>query len=166
MKPVAIRLEGGLLQATTARHTTPACSSIFSPQRTTQPASRRRRQIHSSPSGRQHATILDSSNTPSPPPAAPTVKEPAKSGPDSTPALGCLPLGQILRSYLITSVSSSPALLEASSKLLRQMLESKNFLFSLERNPIARALLHETFYKQFCAGSTKQEVSKLSLIHI
>ncbi|KAI7634759.1 proline dehydrogenase-like protein [Hortaea werneckii] len=160
MKPVAIRLEGGLLQATTARHTTPACSSILSPHITTQSASRRRRQIHSSPSGRQHATILDSSNTPSPPPAAPTVKEPAKSGPDSTPALGCLPLGQILRSYLITSVSSSPALLEASSKLLRQMLESKNFLFSLERNPIARALLHETFYKQFCAGSTKQEVSK------
>jgi hypothetical protein len=41
------------------------------------------------------------------------------------------------------------------------MLESKNFLFSLEKNPLARAILLETFYKQFCAGATPAEVSKV-----
>lgn len=76
------------------------------------------------------------------------------------PALSCLPLSQILRTYLITSVSSSPRLLGASTAVLRRMLESKNPLFSIQRNPLARALLWETFYKQFCAGETPAQVNK------
>ena len=40
------------------------------------------------------------------------------------------------------------------------MLDSKSFLFSLKRNPLARLLLSETFYKQFCAGSMSDKVGK------
>lgn len=40
------------------------------------------------------------------------------------------------------------------------MLDSKSLLLSLDKNPLARALLSETFYKQFCAGSTSDEVSR------
>jgi len=73
-------------------------------------------------------------------------------------ALSGLPLSQILRTYLITSISSSPGLLGASSKVLRQMLESKSVAFSVEKNPVLRAVLWETFYKQFCAGETPAQV--------
>lgn len=40
------------------------------------------------------------------------------------------------------------------------MLNSKGFLFSPERNPLLRVLLLQTFYKQFCAGSTAEEVAR------
>lgn len=51
-------------------------------------------------------------------------------------------------------------MLDASSALLRRMLKSKSFLFSLEKNPLARLLLWETFYKQFCAGSNRSEIAQ------
>jgi hypothetical protein len=40
------------------------------------------------------------------------------------------------------------------------MLESKNPLFQLEKNPLMRAILWETFYKQFCAGENKPQISQ------
>jgi len=40
------------------------------------------------------------------------------------------------------------------------MLESKSPLFSVERSPLARALLWHTFYRQFCAGETAAQVAK------
>ncbi|KAH9838892.1 Proline dehydrogenase [Teratosphaeria destructans] len=76
-------------------------------------------------------------------------------------ALAALPLSQILRTYLITSISSSPVLFGASTRLLRSMLDSKSALFDVDRNPILRTILLETFYKQFCAGSTEAEVRKM-----
>ncbi|KAK4543286.1 hypothetical protein LTR36_005645 [Oleoguttula mirabilis] len=78
------------------------------------------------------------------------------------PALASLALSQILRTYLITSVSSSPRLLAASTTVLRRMLESKSPLFSIERNPVARSLLWHTFYRQFCAGETPEQVQKVN----
>ncbi|TKA22592.1 hypothetical protein B0A50_08281 [Salinomyces thailandicus] len=159
MKPTSSRLEAGLLQVVTARSATPACYFANLPQSYTASTRPRRRQIHTTPSNSNHAALLDASVSTAPPPASTPTASP-KTGSDSIPALSCLPLSQILRSYLITSVSSSPALLSASTQLLRRMLESKSLLFSLERNPLARALLMETFYKQFCAGSSKAEVSK------
>jgi len=62
------------------------------------------------------------------------------------PALSCLPLSQVLRTYLITSISSSPLLLRTSTTLLRSMLESRNPLTSIDRNPLLRSLLWHTFY--------------------
>lgn len=40
------------------------------------------------------------------------------------------------------------------------MLNSRNPLFRIDKNPVMRALLWETFYKQFCAGETEAQVSK------
>lgn len=57
-------------------------------------------------------------------------------------------------------MSSSPALLSASTTLLRKMLESPNPLFNLEKNPLMRLILWESFYKQFCAGENKDQISK------
>lgn len=74
--------------------------------------------------------------------------------------LSHLPLSQILRTYLITSISSSPMLMNASTKTLRAMLESSNPLFDLNKNPLMRRILLETFYKQFCAGSNKSQIAK------
>lgn len=73
--------------------------------------------------------------------------------------LAALPLSQILRSYLITAMSSSPTLLSASTRLLRQMLESSNPLLNL-KNPLMRAILWETFYKQFCAGENQTQIAQ------
>ncbi|TKA73421.1 hypothetical protein B0A55_10333 [Friedmanniomyces simplex] len=77
-------------------------------------------------------------------------------------ALSCLPLSQVLRTYLITSISSSPILLGASSKILRGMLESKSPFFSIDRNPLLRSLLWHTFYRQFCAGETQAQVARVN----
>ena len=40
------------------------------------------------------------------------------------------------------------------------MLNSTSILTSVERNPILRLLLRETFYKQFCAGSDQAEIQR------
>ena len=39
------------------------------------------------------------------------------------------------------------------------MVVSKSILTNPERNPVLSRLLKATFYKQFCAGETKQEVA-------
>lgn len=40
------------------------------------------------------------------------------------------------------------------------MLNSQSAFTSVERNPILRLLLRETFYKQFCGGATRADVQK------
>lgn len=78
----------------------------------------------------------------------------------STPksVLARLPTTSVARSYLITAMSSSPALLGLTFTILRKMLDSKNYLMDVERNPLIRALLKSTFYAQFCAGDKAHEV--------
>ena len=44
--------------------------------------------------------------------------------------------------------------------ILRRMLNSRNPLFRIDKNPLMRALLWNTFYKQFCAGDTKAQVAQ------
>lgn len=91
------------------------------------------------------------------------VEQPTKQAPrTSTPhsALENLPVSQILRTYLITSISSSPFLLDSSSALLQRMLDSQNALTNVETNPVLRAVLWETFYKQFCAGETAEQINR------
>lgn len=74
--------------------------------------------------------------------------------------LAPLSFSQILRTYFITSISSSPVLLGASTSILRRMLNSRNPLFRIDTNPVMRGLLWSTFYKQFCAGETEAQVAK------
>ncbi|WPG98845.1 Hypothetical protein R9X50_00164300 [Acrodontium crateriforme] len=113
------------------------------------------RTIHTS-SPKEQDVSLNSASTP----PIPTLPEPLNGAERAVSTLSFLPLSQILRTYLITSISSSPTLLSASSSLLQRMLDSKGFLFSPERNPLLRVLLTQTFYKQFCAGSTAEEVAR------
>ncbi|GAM85190.1 hypothetical protein ANO11243_031940 [Dothideomycetidae sp. 11243] len=73
-------------------------------------------------------------------------------------SLACLPLSQVVRTYLITSLSASPLLLSTCSKILLRFLDSKSWLTDVERNPVLKLILRETFYKQFCAGENKDAV--------
>ena len=138
---------------TLPKHTSSSCYITSRRVHTNTP---HRRNIHSSPHNDNSAAYP---NFDSPAANAVSATKPTKA---EASTLAFLPLTQVLRSYLITAVSSSPRMLDASSAVLRRMLESKNFLFSLEKNPLARALLYNTFYKQFCAGSTPEQVSATS----
>ncbi|KAK1073499.1 proline dehydrogenase [Friedmanniomyces endolithicus] len=42
------------------------------------------------------------------------------------------------------------------------MLESRNPLTSIDRNPLLRSLLWHTFYRQFCAGETPSQVARVN----
>ncbi|EXJ83318.1 hypothetical protein A1O1_06939 [Capronia coronata CBS 617.96] len=77
--------------------------------------------------------------------------------PPST-VLSCLPLSNLIRSYVITSVSSIPALLRPSLAVMTFLAHTKSPLFDPDRNPILHFLLKKTFYAQFCAGETPLEV--------
>lgn len=84
---------------------------------------------------------------------APTAsRQPAK------PALSILPLTSVVRSYLIMALSSRPAILAASTALLRRSLAPQPlWLFDVERNGVLRWLLKHTFYAQFCSGENLQD---------
>lgn len=75
----------------------------------------------------------------------------------STP-LSCLPLSTLLRSYLITSVSSIPVLLKPSLVVLGQLAHSKSTWLNPDNNRFLHFLLKRTLYNQFCAGETPAEV--------
>lgn len=77
--------------------------------------------------------------------------------PGST-ALSCLPWSSLLRSYLITSISSVPLLLKPSLKVMSYLAHSKNKFLNPDHNRILHALIKKTFYVQFCAGETPAEV--------
>ncbi|KAF2729322.1 carbapenem antibiotics biosynthesis protein card, partial [Polyplosphaeria fusca] len=114
-----------------------------------------RRLVHSS-SRRDVSALTSSPNLVSSPPATtPKNAAPSKSSPLT---LSRLPTASVLRSYMIMRMSSSPALLSVCFSILRRMLNSKSQFMSIERNPAIRKLLKGTFYKQFCAGETKEEV--------
>lgn len=85
-----------------------------------------------------------------------TPSEPQKSSPKAI--LGRLPTSTVLRSYLITRMSSNPALLTLCFNILRRMLDSKSWLMSIEKNPVLSQILKKTFYAQFCVGEKKEEV--------
>lgn len=74
--------------------------------------------------------------------------------------LSILPTSQIVRTYLITRLSSSPTLLNLTFSILNRLLSSKSALTSIDRNPFINWLLKRTFYAQFCAGENKAEVQR------
>ncbi|KAF2090158.1 FAD-linked oxidoreductase [Saccharata proteae CBS 121410] len=75
----------------------------------------------------------------------------------SEPALSCLPLTNVIRTYLITSISSSPTLWRLTFALLKRMANSSSFLADPDKNLPLRWILKKTFYAQFCAGENKEE---------
>ncbi|OTB00467.1 hypothetical protein M426DRAFT_65865 [Hypoxylon sp. CI-4A] len=78
------------------------------------------------------------------------------------PPLSTLPTGVLLRSLLISVVSSKPLLLTPSLSVLSFLAKpSRSWLFNVDRNPILHYVLKKTFYAQFCAGENGQEVKAL-----
>ena len=72
-------------------------------------------------------------------------------------AMACLPLSTLIRSYVITSVSSYPLLLRPSLSALSFLANSKSRVFNPDTSPLLKLLLKRTFYAQFCAGETSSE---------
>ncbi|KAK1827389.1 FAD-linked oxidoreductase-like protein [Podospora conica] len=72
--------------------------------------------------------------------------------------LAILPLTNILRSLMTTTVSSSPLLLPPSLAVMSILANTTNPLLNPDRNPLLRFFLKHTFYAQFCAGENPAEV--------
>ena len=72
--------------------------------------------------------------------------------------LSLLPLSNLFRSFVVTALSSHPTLLAPSLRLLSFLANSSSPLLNPDRNLLLRILLRKTFYAQFCAGETTQEV--------
>ncbi|KAK4690519.1 proline dehydrogenase, partial [Lecanoromycetidae sp. Uapishka_2] len=72
--------------------------------------------------------------------------------------LSLLPLSNLVRAYAITALSSYPLLMAPSLRLLSFVAHSPSVFLNPDRNPLLHWILKKTFYAQFCAGETKQEV--------
>jgi len=78
----------------------------------------------------------------------------------TAPPLSILPFSAIIRTYIITTMSSSPVLLNGTMALIMRLLDAKTPLTDPDRNPILRYLVKKTFYSQFCVGENKAEVRR------
>jgi hypothetical protein len=91
----------------------------------------------------------------------PAFKQPnwtAPKPPTPDAPLSVLPVSALLRSLLITTVSSKPWLLRPTLHVLSFLVKSPSkFLFSVDKNPVLYTILRKTFYDQFCAGETAEE---------
>ncbi|KAL0256594.1 proline dehydrogenase [Diplodia seriata] len=76
------------------------------------------------------------------------------------PPLACLPLENVIRTYLITRVSSSPALWAVFFWGLQLLATPKTALLDPDKNRVLNWVLKKTFYSQFCAGENGAEVAR------
>ncbi|KAF4989209.1 hypothetical protein FGRMN_9266 [Fusarium graminum] len=74
------------------------------------------------------------------------------------PPLSILPLGMIIRSLFITSISSNTTLQTVFIRILLMLAHADNSILNPDRNPVLHFILRKTFYAQFCAGETPAEV--------
>ncbi|KAJ6095294.1 FAD-linked oxidoreductase-like protein [Penicillium sp. IBT 16267x] len=74
------------------------------------------------------------------------------------PPLSALPTKVLLRSLLVSTISSKPLLLGPSLWLMSILSKpNRGWLTNVDRNPILHGILKKTFYEQFCAGETDAE---------
>ncbi|KAK3693287.1 FAD-linked oxidoreductase-like protein [Podospora appendiculata] len=76
------------------------------------------------------------------------------------PPLAVLPLTNILRSLMTTTVSSSPLLLPPSLAIMSVLANTTSPALNPDKNPVLRYFLKNTFYAQFCAGESASEVKQ------
>ncbi|KAF6817810.1 proline oxidase [Colletotrichum sojae] len=92
--------------------------------------------------------------------AAPLILEKSTQTPAPAP-LSALPTPVLLRSLLVSAISSKPYLLSPSLSVLSFFTKPhRGFLFSVDRNPVLHSFLKSVFYKQFCAGETAAETKE------
>ncbi|OTA95582.1 hypothetical protein M434DRAFT_69097 [Hypoxylon sp. CO27-5] len=78
------------------------------------------------------------------------------------PPLSVLPTSVLIRSLLVSTVSSKPYLLRPSLSALSYLARpERGWLLNVDRNPLLHWILKRTFYAQFCAGENRQEVQAL-----
>ncbi|KAJ5514647.1 hypothetical protein N7463_004199 [Penicillium fimorum] len=76
----------------------------------------------------------------------------------SLPPLSVLPARALLRSLLVSTISSKRFLLIPALSLLSFLSKpNRTWLFDVDRNPILHGILKKTFYNQFCAGENGAE---------
>lgn len=81
------------------------------------------------------------------------------------PPLSGLPASVLVRSLLISAISSKPYLLRPSLSTLSFLCKPhKGVLFDVDRNVMLHWVMKSVFYKQFCAGETHDEV-KFTIRH-
>ncbi|KAJ0417066.1 FAD-linked oxidoreductase-like protein [Aspergillus carlsbadensis] len=92
--------------------------------------------------------------------SASTLKATASNAvPTTTHApLSALPSRVLLRSLLVSTISSKPLLLRSSLWALSILSKpNRGFLLGVDRNPVLHGILKKTFYEQFCAGENGAE---------
>ncbi|KAL3496993.1 FAD-linked oxidoreductase [Aspergillus germanicus] len=91
--------------------------------------------------------------------SASTLKATApKAVPAAHAPLSALPTRVLLRSLLVSTISSKPLLLRSSLWALSILSKpNRGFLLSVDRNPVLHGILKKTFYEQFCAGENGAE---------
>ncbi|UZP35075.1 hypothetical protein NXS19_002891 [Fusarium pseudograminearum] len=94
-------------------------------------------------------------------PIQPKIESPAKEA--TNYPLSILPLGMVIRSFLITSIYSSSVLQDLSLRILWIIAHSDNAFLHPDKNPILNFLLRKSFYAQFCAGETPTQVQQAVL---
>ncbi|KGO41333.1 Proline oxidase [Penicillium expansum] len=82
-----------------------------------------------------------------------------KTAPSSTlPPLSALPTRVLLRSLLVSTISSKRFLLIPALSLMSFLSKpNRIWLFDVDRNPLLHGVLKKTFYNQFCAGENGAE---------
>lgn len=74
------------------------------------------------------------------------------------PPLSALPARALLRSLLVSTVSSKRYLLIPALSMMSFLSRpNRLWLFDVDRNPILHSILKMTFYDQFCAGENGAE---------
>ncbi|KAI8256889.1 putative pyrroline-5-carboxylate reductase protein [Colletotrichum sp. SAR 10_98] len=69
-----------------------------------------------------------------------------------------LPTPVLLRSLLVSAISSKPYLLGPSLSVLSFLTRpNRSLLFDVDRNPVLHSVLKTLFYRQFCAGESPAE---------
>ncbi|KAI3224471.1 hypothetical protein DTO012A9_7234 [Penicillium roqueforti] len=76
----------------------------------------------------------------------------------SLPPLSILPAHVLLRSLLVSTISSKRFLLIPALSFMSFLSKpNRIWLFDVDRNPILHGILKKTFYNQFCAGENAAE---------
>ncbi|KAL0941390.1 proline oxidase [Colletotrichum truncatum] len=80
--------------------------------------------------------------------------------------LSALPTTVLLRSLLVSAISSKPYLLGPSLAALSFLTKpNRPWLLDVDRNPVLHSILKTVFYRQFCAGESAEE-TKNTMRHL
>lgn len=80
--------------------------------------------------------------------------------PNASTPLAVLPTKTLLRSLLISTISTKYFLLTPALGVLGFLTRSKSRFFNPDKNPLLHFVLKKSFYEHFCAGENEKEVRR------